>query len=111
MTIEEYQKQVDDWIRAYGVRYFDVKTNTLILMEEVGEFARIVARVHGEQSFKKTPDNIEEELKNEIGDILFVITCLANQMNLDLQAVIDKNFQKKNQRDQERHFNNPKLKE
>ncbi len=110
MKIKDYQKRVDEWIQEYGVRYFDEKTNGLILMEEVGELARLLARIYGEQSFKKEIDH-EEALENEIGDIFFVLTCLSNQMNIDLEKVIEDNFTKKTSRDKKRHLKNPKLKE
>lgn len=108
MRIKEYQEVVDKWIKQYGVRYFDERTNGLILMEEVGELARLLARVYGEQSFKQKIDE-KEELKNEVGDVLFVLTCLANQMDIDLEEVIVKNLEKKTNRDRERHIKNPKL--
>lgn len=110
MEINEYQRKVDEWIREYGVRYFDEKTNGLILMEEVGELARLMARIYGEQSFKREIDN-KQALENEVGDIFFVLTCLANQMNMDLEQVIKDNFSKKTDRDNQRHFKNPKLRE
>lgn len=108
MRIKEYQDRVDRWIRKYGVRYFEEKTNGLILMEEVGELARLIARIYGEQSFKEKIDE-KKELKNEIGDVLFVLTCLANQMEINLEEVIEENFAKKTDRDRERHRKNPKL--
>lgn len=110
MKINDYQQRVDHWIKTYGVRYFDERTNGLILMEEVGELARLLARIYGEQSFKIKIDE-KKELKNEIGDVLFVLTCLANQMNINLEEVIEENFAKKTLRDNQRHQNNPKLKE
>ena len=110
MQIKDYQKQVDTWIKKYGIRYFDEKTNALILVEEVGEFARLMARIYGEQSFKSPVDE-KQALKEEIGDILFVLTCLANQMDIDLDEVITDNFKKKTERDHTRHKINPKLKE
>lgn len=110
MEVKEYQDRVDRWIKDYGIRYFDEKTNGLILMEEVGELARLIARIYGEQSFKQKIDE-KKELKNEIGDVLFVLTCLANQMEIDLDEVIEDNFIKKTDRDRERHRNNPKLNE
>lgn len=110
MEINEYQTRVDDWIKEYGVRYFDEKTNALVLMEEVGELARLMARIYGEQSFK-VPVNEKQELENEIGDILFVLTCLANQMDINLEKIIDENFTKKTDRDHQRHLKNSKLKE
>lgn len=110
MKISEYQKKVDKWIKEYGVRYFDEKTNGLILMEEVGELARLMARVYGEQSFKQEIDE-KNALENEIGDIFFVLTCLSNQMDIDLEKVVEKNFSKKTSRDAHRHHKNPKLRE
>ena len=110
MEVKEYQDRVDRWIKDYGIRYFDERTNGLILMEEVGELARLIARIYGEQSFKKKIDE-KKELKNEIGDVLFVLTCLANQLEISLEEAIEDNFIKKTDRDRERHRNNPKLKE
>ncbi len=111
MEINKYQEIVDEWIKTVGVRYFDVMTNTLILTEEVGEFAKIVARTYGEQSFK-TPTP-EEEAKSmmidELADIFWVLTCLANQMDIKLEDALQKNFAKKNIRDKDRHKQNPKL--
>jgi len=109
MEIKAYQKKVDDWIKEYGVRYFNEMTNGLILMEEVGELASLMARIYGEQSFKKEIEH-KQALENEVGDIFFVLTCLANQMNMDLEQVINNNFSKKTARDNQRHFKNPKLK-
>lgn len=111
MTIEELQSTVDEWIRDFGVRYFSELTNTAILMEEVGEVARIMARLYGEQSYKeatgeKDPDNLAEEL----ADVIFVVVCLANQTKIDLTAALEKNLKKKRTRDYLRHKNNPKLK-
>src|SRR5690606_8593498 len=108
MKINEYQSRVDAWIKEVGVRYFDECTNGLILMEEVGELARLIARIYGEQSFKEKMDE-QKKLKNEVADVLFVLTCLANQMNIDLEEAIEENFRKKTERDRERHRNNPKL--
>lgn len=110
MKISAYQKRVDDWIKEYGVRYFDEKTNGLILMEEVGELARLMARIYGEQSFKQEIDH-KSALENEIGDIFFVLTCLSNQMDIDLEKIIEENFAKKSGRDAQRHLKNPKLRE
>jgi NTP pyrophosphatase (non-canonical NTP hydrolase) len=111
MTIKELQTTVDNWIRQYGVRYFDEKTNMLLLMEELGELSRLMARKYGEQSFKNkyTPDEIDAMIQDEIGDILFVLTCLCNQMNLDINDIMNKNIEKKVLRDKARHLNNPKL--
>ena len=111
MTLNEYQKMVDTWIKEHGVRYFDEKTNTLLLMEEVGEFSRLVARIYGEQSFKlaeKSSDH-NSDLADEWADIFFVMTCLANQMGIDTEKAIQKNFAKKTDRDLDRHKSNDKL--
>ncbi|HEY1006881.1 MAG TPA: nucleotide pyrophosphohydrolase [Sphingobacteriaceae bacterium] len=108
MTIDEAQKLVDNWIRTTGVRYFSELTNTAILMEEVGEVARIMARKYGEQSFKKSDESVD--LADEMADVLFVLICLANQTGIDLTEALEKNLQKKNIRDAERHRNNEKLK-
>ncbi|MCU0416022.1 MAG: nucleotide pyrophosphohydrolase [Cytophagaceae bacterium] len=107
MTIEELQQQVDTWIKQIGVRYFNELTNTALLMEEVGELARLMARTYGEQSFKNPEEKID--LGDEMADILFVLTCLANQTGVDLTASIQKNFEKKSIRDLHRHKDNPKL--
>ena len=110
-TVQEWQQAVDDWIQTLGVRYFDPLTNTAVLMEEVGEFARIMARVHGEQSFKKSEEKQqwEGQLEDELADILFVITCLANQHDIDLTKALQKNLLKKTKRDATRHKSNTKL--
>ena len=112
MTISEWQEKVDSWIKKYGVRYFDEMTNTLLLNEEVGELSRLVARQYGEQSFKKetTPQAVKQKIADEMSDILFVVSCLANQMDIDLTTAIHKNFEKKSQRDSKRHLENEKLK-
>lgn len=107
MTIEEYQNKVDSWIKDKGVRYFNELTNMGILMEEVGELSRILVRKYGEQSVKKGE---ELNLEDEMADVLFVLTCLANQCGVDLESAIEKNFEKKSERDKDRHKNNPKLK-
>lgn len=107
MTIEEAQKLVDDWIKTTGVRYFNELTNTAILMEEVGEVARIMARKYGEQSFKKSDESVD--LADEMADVLFVLICLANQTGIDLTKALEQNLKKKNIRDAERHRNNEKL--
>lgn len=106
MTIEEAQKQVDRWIKTYGVRYFSELTNMAILTEEVGELARIMARTYGEQSFK---DGEKHDLGDEMADILWVLICLANQTGVNLTEAFQKNLEKKTSRDKERHKNNPKL--
>lgn len=107
MTIKEAQQIVDQWINKTGVRYFNELTNTAILMEEVGEVARIMARKYGEQSYKKSDEN--HELADELADVLFVLICLANQTGTDLTEALEKNLEKKNIRDVERHKNNKKL--
>jgi NTP pyrophosphatase (non-canonical NTP hydrolase) len=108
MTIEEAQRLVDDWINTTGIRYFNELTNTAILMEEVGEVARIMARKYGEQSFKKSDEEVN--LADEMADVLFVLICLANQTGIDLTDALAKNMDKKNIRDKDRHRNNDKLK-
>lgn len=106
MEIKELQQRVDAWIKEYGVRYFNELTNTAILMEEVGELARVMARKYGEQSFK---EGEKENLADEMADILWVLTCLANQTGVDLAQAMEDNFAKKTKRDGERHKNNPKI--
>src|SRR5690606_24196507 len=107
MEIKSLQKIVDDWIKEHGVRYFDELTNTAMLMEEVGEVARIMARRYGEQSEKESDKN--KDLGDELADVLFVLVCLANQTGIDLEEAIRKNFEKKTIRDEKRHKNNEKL--
>jgi NTP pyrophosphatase (non-canonical NTP hydrolase) len=107
MNIQDAQKAVDAWINSHGVRYFNELTNMAQLTEEVGEVARIIARRYGEQSEKESDKN--KELGEELADVLFVLLCLANQTNTDLQAAFDKKLALKTQRDHERHHNNPKL--
>jgi NTP pyrophosphatase (non-canonical NTP hydrolase) len=107
MTIAEAQKTVDDWIKSYGVRYFSELTNMAMLSEEVGEVARIIARRYGEQSEKES--DMSKDLGDEIADVLFVLICLANQTGIDLTAALEKNLNKKTNRDAERHINNKKL--
>lgn len=107
LTIEAYQKMIDDWVNTVGVRYFSELTNTAILMEEVGEVARIMARTYGDQSFKSNGDH--HDLADELADVLFVVVCLANQTGIDLTAAIEQNLAKKTRRDFDRHRNNPKL--
>jgi len=111
MTLMEYQQEVDLWIKKHGVRYFDVKTNMLLLMEEVGETSRLIARRYGEQSFKEQLSTEEQQsrLEDELADILFVLTCIANQTNVDLESAITRNFSKKSRRDSQRHKQNDKL--
>lgn len=108
MTITEAQQTVDQWIKTTGVRYFNELTNTAILMEEVGEVARIMSRKYGEQSFKKSDETVD--LGDEMADVLFVLICLANQTGIDLTAAMEKNLEKKSIRDADRHKNNEKLK-
>lgn len=108
MTIEEAQKTVDHWIKTVGVRYFSELTNMAVLTEEVGELARVMARKYGDQSFKAgEKDNVEEE----IADVLWALICIANQTGVDLTAALQKSIEKKTKRDNQRHINNPKLKE
>jgi NTP pyrophosphatase (non-canonical NTP hydrolase) len=108
MTIEQAQQEVDNWIKSVGVRYFNELTNTAILMEEVGEVARIMARKYGEQSFKESDKNVE--LADEMSDVLWVLICLANQTGVNLTDAFNKNMEKKTKRDGERHKENDKLK-
>jgi len=108
MTIEQAQLEVDNWIKTVGVRYFNELTNTAILMEEVGEVARIMARKYGEQSFKESDKNVE--LADEMADVLWVLICLANQTGVNLTDAFNKNMEKKTKRDGERHKENDKLK-
>ena len=106
MLLNKLQQQVDDWINQYGVRYFDELTNMAILTEEVGEVARIISREYGEQSFK---DSDHRDLGEELADVLFVVFCLANQTNTDLQASFDEKMKKITNRDAKRHHDNEKL--
>lgn len=108
MTIQEAQEKIDGWINTTGVRYFSELTNMAILTEEVGEVARLMARRYGDQSFKKGEE--DRELADEMADVLWVLICLANQTGVNLTIALEKNFEKKNIRDAERHQNNPKLK-
>ncbi|MEG2573581.1 MAG: nucleotide pyrophosphohydrolase [Bacteroides sp.] len=108
MTIEEAQKEVDNWIKTYGVRYFSELTNMTILTEEVGELARVMARKYGDQSFK---EGEKCNLADEMTDVLWVLLCLANQTGVNLTEALKRNIEKKTERDKNRHINNPKLKE
>jgi NTP pyrophosphatase (non-canonical NTP hydrolase) len=108
MTIEEAQKDVDQWIKTTGVKYFSELTNMTILTEEVGELARIMARKYGDQSFKESDK--QYNLADEMADVLWVLICLANQTGVDLTEALQKNFEKKSIRDADRHINNEKLK-
>ncbi len=107
MRIKEAQEVVDQWIKEYGVRYFNELTNTAILMEEVGEVARIMARRYGEQSEKESDKG--KDLGDELADVLFVLICIANQTGIDLEEAIYKNLEKKTNRDFDRHKNNEKI--
>lgn len=107
MKISEAQGIVDQWIKTHGVRYFNELTNTAVLMEEVGEVARIMARRYGEQSEKESDKN--KDLGDEFADVLFVLICLANQTGIDLEEALKKNLEKKTNRDHDRHKNNEKL--
>jgi len=112
MTIQEAQNTVDQWINTIGIRYYNELTSTAILMEEVGEVARLMARIYGEQSFK-TPElaaTAREDLADEMADVMFVLVCLANQTGIDLTEALQKNLDKKTRRDADRHANNEKLK-
>jgi len=109
ITIRNYQSMVDQWVNTHGVRYFSELTNLGILMEETGEVARIMTRVYGDQSFKD-PEK-EKNLADELADVLFVLTCIANQTGVNLTEAIQRNMNKKTQRDRERHWQNPKLTE
>ena len=107
MTIQEAQNQVDQWIKTVGVKYFSELTNLGILMEEVGELSRLMVRKYGEQSFKESDKG--KDLGDEMADVLWVLICLANQTGVNLTEALEKNFEKKNLRDAERHRNNEKL--
>jgi NTP pyrophosphatase (non-canonical NTP hydrolase) len=109
VTLREFQEIVDQWIRTIGVRYYSELTNTAVLMEEVGEVARIMARIYGDQSFK--PGQETYDLADEFADVLFVLICLANQTGIDLTEALERNLTKKTIRDKDRHANNPKLQE
>ncbi len=106
MTLEEAQKQVDSWIKEYGVRYFSELTNMAVLTEEVGELARVMARRYGDQSFK---EGEKDNLDDEMADVLWVLLCIANQTGVNLTEAFARNLEKKTKRDQTRHINNPKL--
>ncbi len=108
MRIKELQSSVDDWIKTHGVRYFSELTNLGILMEEVGELSRVMVRKYGDQSFKETDK--DKNLADEMADILWVLTAIANQCNVDLEIAIKNNFEKKTKRDHNRHHENDKLK-
>ena len=107
MTIKEAQQKVDEWIKTVGVRYFSELTNMAILTEEVGEVARLMSRLYGDQSFKES--DTKKELGDELADVLCVVICIANQTGIDLTDALQKNFEKKNIRDADRHLKNDKL--
>lgn len=107
MEIKQAQQIIDQWINTTGVRYFNELTNMAMLTEEVGEVARIIARRYGEQSFKE--DDADKDLADELADVLFVLICIANQTGIDLTSALQKNLEKKNIRDGQRHKNNKKL--
>jgi len=107
MTLEQAQHEIDQWIKTIGVRYFSELTNTAILMEEVGELARIMARKYGEQSFKASDK--ESDMADEMADVLWVLICLANQTGVNLTEALARNMEKKTTRDKDRHQNNHKL--
>ncbi len=112
MEIKAYQEEVDHWIKTVGVRYFSELTNMAILTEEVGEVARLISRMYGEQSFRNpmSPDEQKDSLADELADVIWVAVCLANQTGIDLEAALTKNLEKKSKRDSLRHVNNEKLK-
>ena len=112
MTIQEAQQTVDMWIRTIGVRYYNELTNTAVLMEEVGEVARLMARLYGEQSFKRPEEaaTAHSDLADEMADVLFVLICLANQTGIDLTEALQRSLEKKTRRDAARHAGNEKLK-
>ena len=107
LTIREAQQLVDEWIQTIGVRYYSELTNLAVLVEEVGEVARLLSRLYGDQSFKKSDE--QYDLADEFADVLFVLVCLANQTGVDLTAAFERNLAKKTNRDRDRHANNPKL--
>ena len=108
MTLEEAQKQVDQWVKTYGVRYFSELTNMAVLTEEVGELARVMARKYGDQSFK---EGEKDNLVEVIGVVKWVLLCIANQTGVDITDALQKSIDKKTKRDNKRHINNPKLKD
>lgn len=107
ITVREAQKRVDEWIRTKGIRYFSELTNMAILTEEVGEVARLMSRIYGDQSFREIDK--EKKLSDELADVLWVILCIANQTGIDMSVALVKNFEKKNIRDATRHYENDKL--
>ena len=113
MTLKQAQATVDNWIKTIGIRYYNELTNTAVLMEEVGEMSRLMARIYGEQSFKRKEDEAtaKDDLADEMADVLFVLICLANQTGVDLTEALRKNLDKKTKRDATRHAENEKLRE
>lgn len=109
LTLKQCQEIVDEWVMTVGVRYYSELTNTAVLMEEVGEVARLMSRLYGDQSFKKSDE--QYNLADEFADVLFVLICLANQTGVDLTEALGRNLDKKTKRDSQRHANNPKLRE
>jgi len=109
MTIQEAQNKIDGWIKQYGVRYFSELTNLAVLVEEVGELSRLMARRYGDQSAKSGESVDDEKLAEELADVLFVLLCIANQTGIDMDKALDKSFEKKTNRDKDRHITNPKL--
>lgn len=111
LSLKQVQSQVDDWIRTLGVKYFEPLTNLGILIEESGELARIMVRLYGEQSFKKptSEEEAQEKLEEEMADVFWVLVCLANQMDIDLEQAFKKTMDKKTKRDATRHLENEKL--
>lgn len=107
MTIQEVQQKVDEWIKTTGVRYFSELTNMAILTEEVGEVARLMSRIYGDQSFRES--DTDKDLSDELADVLWVLICIANQTGVDLEEALQKNFEKKSNRDADRHQQNKKL--
>jgi NTP pyrophosphatase (non-canonical NTP hydrolase) len=107
MTIQQAQTKINEWIKTTGVKYFSELTNMAILTEEVGEVARLICRTYGDQSFKESDKS--KELADELADVLWVVMCIANQTGIDLTEALQKNFDKKNIRDNKRHVNNEKL--
>ena len=107
ITVNTLQEIVDQWVKTYGVRYFSELTNLAILMEEVGELARLMSRVYGDQSFKRSETDVD--LGDELADVLFVLVCIANQTGVDLTEAVRRNLDKKTERDRHRHINNPTL--
>lgn len=107
MTIQEAQQKIDEWVKTTGVRYFSELTNMAILAEEVGEVARLMSRIYGDQSFKET--DRQKNLSDELADVLWILICIANQTGIDLTEALQKNFEKKNTRDADRHQQNEKL--